>query len=60
MVGDTIASLKKRILSAIQNKDLIALADIGIEPDAIEFKMHPEGAVLKWWRNFKLNHYDKT
>ena len=26
MVGDTISSLKKRIISAIKNKDIIALA----------------------------------
>lgn len=50
MVGDTISSLKKRIISAIKNKDIIALADLGIEPNHTEFNTHPEGAVLKWYR----------
>ena len=46
--------------TGIRRKSLLVLDNLGVVPDKYEFQLHPEGAVLKWWRYLKLNHYDKN
>lgn len=53
---DALADLK----TGIRRKSRLIIDNLGIVTDKYEFQLHPEGAVLKWWRNHKLNSYDKN